>query len=302
MTQPQQPVRAASFGIVQKSNRFKTFFLLFVMFLVLFGLISWTVYYLGGSSAWIVPIAVLISIAATWGAWWNSDKFVLRMANAKIVTREQAPQLYNMVEELTIASGLPMPKIAIVEDPAPNAFATGRDPAHGVVAFTTGLLEKMDREQIQGVAAHELAHIGNRDTLVMAVAATTAGIVAIMADMIFRATLFSGGRRQQGHPIMALVGIVALILAPLAASMLRASVSRKREWLADATAVAYTRNPQGLRRALETLRDDSTVVKQTSTSIAHVWIESPLAGGLGQMFSTHPPIDQRISALKKMGG
>ncbi len=302
MNQPEQPVRAASFGIVQKNNRFKTFFLLFAMFLVLFGLISWTVYYLGGSSAWIVPLAVLISVAVTWGAWWNSDKFVLRMANAKIVTREQAPQLYNLVEELTIASGLPMPKIAIIEDPAPNAFATGRDPQHGVVAFTTGLLQKMDREQIQGVAAHELAHIGNRDTLVMAVAATTAGIIAIMADMIFRATLFSGGRRQQGHPIMALVGVVALILAPLAAAMLRASVSRKREWLADATAVSYTRNPQGLRRALETLRDDSTVVNQTSTSIAHVWIESPLSGGLGQMFSTHPPIDQRINALKEMGG
>ena len=272
------------------------------MFLVLALLASWTVSYLGGSGAWIVPIAVLISVAITWGAWWNSDKFVLRMANAKIVTREQAPQLYNLVEELTIASGLPMPKIAIVEDPAPNAFATGRDPEHGVVAFTTGLLQKMDRDEIQGVAAHELAHIGNRDTLVMAVAATTAGIIAIMADIIFRATLFSGGKRQGGHPFLALIGVVALVLAPLAAGLLRASVSRKREWLADATAVAYTRNPQGLRRALETLRDDSTVVKQTSTAISHMWIESPLSGGLGQMFSTHPPIQERIDALQKMGG
>jgi heat shock protein HtpX len=223
------------------------------------------------------------------------------MTQAKVISHEDAPQLYNLVEEICIASGLPMPKIAIVQDPAPNAFATGRDPNHAVIAFTTGILEKMDREQLQGVAAHEMAHVGNRDTLVMAVAATTAGLLAILADMGARMALFSR-RGNDSNPIAIIVSLVIILLAPIAALLLRAAISRKREALADATAVQFTRNPTGLRRALETLAADSTVVHQKSTAVAHVWIESPLDGKSKSMFDTHPPLAARIALLREMEG
>jgi heat shock protein HtpX len=207
--------------------------------------------------------------------------------------------LFNVVDEVRIAAGLPMPQVAIVDDPAPNAFATGRDPDHAVIAFTTGLLNIMDREELQGVAAHEMSHIGNRDTLVMAVAATTAGLIAIIADIGIRMSFFTR-RGSDSNPIVAIVGIVVLLLAPLAALLLRSAVSRKRETLADATAVALTRNPAGLRRALETLDGNSNVVKAHSSAVSQVWIESPLDGKKRSLFDTHPPMAQRIAALKAM--
>jgi heat shock protein HtpX len=200
-----------------------------------------------------------------------------------------------------------MPKIAIVEDSAPNAFATGRDPEHAVIAFTSGILQIMDREELQGVTAHELAHVANRDTLVMAVAATTAGAIAIISDMAIRMSWFTGGNRRDnndnGNPIGAIVAIVAIVLAPIAALLLRSAISRKRESLADATAVAFTRNPTGLRRALESLAADTTVVQQKSNAVAHIWIESPLDGSsTSKLFATHPPIAERIALLKQMEG
>jgi heat shock protein HtpX len=200
---------------------------------------------------------------------------------------------------------MPMPKVAIVDDPAPNAFATGRDPQHAVIAFTTGILDKMDREQLQGVAAHEMSHVANRDTLVAAVAATTAGVIALISDFAMRMSWFTGGNRRDnndnGNPIGAIVGLIALILAPIAAMLLKAAVSRKREALADATAVQFTRNPAGLRRALETLQSDSTVVHQRSNAVAHIWIESPLdSKSVSRMFDTHPPLEWRIEQLRRM--
>jgi heat shock protein HtpX len=225
------------------------------------------------------------------------------MTGAKVINEEDHPQLYNLVQEIVIASGLPMPKIAIVNDAAPNAFATGRNPERGVIAFTTGLLEKMDREQIQGVVAHELAHVANRDTLVSAVAATTAGALALMSDLLIRMMWFGGNRQRNSgsNPLALVAALVALILAPIAATLLRSAISRRREALADATAIAYTRNPAGLRRALETLAEDSTVVNQKSTAVAHVWIESPLdARSTAKLFATHPPIEERIALLRKM--
>lgn len=253
------------------------------------------------SAALLVPIAVGISLIGVWTSYWKSDTLVLTMTQAKVISHEDAPQLYNLVEEICIAAGLPMPKVAIVQDPAPNAFATGRDPDHAVIAFTTGILEKMDREQLQGVAAHEMAHVGNRDTLVMAVAATTAGLLAILADMGARMAFFSR-RGNDSNPIAVIVSLVIILLAPIAALLLRAAISRKREALADATAVQFTRNPTGLRRALETLAADSTVVHQKSTAVAHVWIESPLDGKSKSMFDTHPPLADRIALLRQMEG
>jgi heat shock protein HtpX len=224
------------------------------------------------------------------------------MTGARVIDENDAPQLYNIVNEVVIASGMPMPKVAIVEDDAPNAFATGRDPEHAVIAFTTGILRVMDREQLQGVAAHEMAHVANRDTLVSAVAATTAGAIALMSDMVARIMWFGGGDRDRdrnANPIVLIGVVIVVILAPLAAMLLRSAISRNRESLADATGVEFTRNPAGLRRALEQLEQDSTVVRQRSTSVAHVWIESPLDSSFtSKMFATHPPLSERIATLK----
>lgn len=292
---------AVSFRAEQSSNKRKTWFLLFGMFIAVVAMVWAAGTLLNFNAALLVPIAVGISLIGVWTSYWKSDSLVLAMTQAKVISHEDAPQLYNLVEEVCIAAGLPMPKVAIVQDPAPNAFATGRDPNHAVIAFTTGILEKMDREQLQGVAAHEMAHVGNRDTLVMAVAATTAGLLAILADMGARMAFFSR-RGNDSNPIAIVVSLVIILLAPIAALLLRAAISRKREALADATAVQFTRNPTGLRRALETLAADSTVVHQKSTAVAHVWIESPLDGKAKSMFDTHPPLAARIALLREMEG
>jgi heat shock protein HtpX len=258
--------------------------------------------YFGGTGAGIVPIAVGISLISVWGSYYGSDKLVLTMTGAKLIQESDNPKLFDLIHEVIIASGLPMPKVAVVIDDAPNAFATGRDPDHALIAFTTGILDVMDRDQLQGVIAHELAHVANRDTLVSAVAATTAGAIAIVSDVLAR-MMFFGGRRENNNanPIALVVSLIILIMAPLAAVMLKSAISRKRESLADATAVSFTRNPAGLRSALEVLAADSTVVQQRSTAVAHIWIESPLdAKSVSKMFSTHPPIQERIAVLKSM--
>jgi heat shock protein HtpX len=257
-----------------------------------------------GTASTIVPIAVGISLIGVWGSYYGSDKLVLTMTGAKLIQREDAPELFNLIEEVVIASGLPMPKVAIVEDTAPNAFATGRNPEHALIAFTTRILEVMDRDELQGVIAHELSHVANRDTLVSAVAATTAGAIAIVSDFMARMMFFGGGRdRRDGNsnPLLLVVSLFIMILAPIAAMLLKSAISRKRESLADATAVSFTRNPAGLRKALEVLAADSTVVRQKSNAVAHIWIESPLdSKSLSKLFSTHPPIEERIATLRAM--
>jgi heat shock protein HtpX len=294
----------SNFRAQQQSNRRKTFLLLGVMGSLTAFVIYAVALYLGYTSVGIIPIAVGISLISVWGSFYNSDKIVLTMTGAKVIDHDTAPQLFNLVHEITIASGMPMPKVAIVEDDAPNAFATGRDPEHAVIAFTTGILRVMDREQLQGVAAHELAHVANRDTLVSAVAATTAGAIALMSDFLLRVSLFGGGRRDSNggaNPFVLIAALVAAILAPIAAVLLKAAISRKRESLADATAVAFTRNPTGLRRALETLAADSTVVHQKSNAVAHLWIESPLDNKMtSKLFATHPAIEERIANLRAL--
>ena len=292
---------AVSFRAEQSANKRKTWLLLGLMFVAVIAVVWAAGTLLNFGAYWLLPMAVGISLIGVWTSYWKSDSLVLAMTHAKVVSHEDAPQLYNIVEEVTMAAGLPMPKVAIVDDPAPNAFATGRDPEHAVIAFTTGILRVMDREQLQGIAAHEMAHVGNRDTLVMAVAATTAGLLAVIADIGARMAFFSR-RDQNSNPFAIVISLVILILAPIAALLIRASISRKREALADATAIEFTRNPSGLRRALETLAADSTVVQQRSTAVAHVWIESPLDGKSKSMFDTHPPLSDRINLLREMEG
>ena len=295
----------SNFRALQSSNKRKTFFLLiafaFLMWLVAFAAVS----YFGGGGAAIVPIAVGFSLLTTWWSYYSSDKLVIRMTGAQVLQESDNPKLFGLVQEVCLASGLPMPKVAVVIDDAPNAFATGRNPEHALIAFTTGILDVMDRDELQGVVAHEMAHVANRDTLVSAVAATTAGAIAIVSDMLLRMMWF-GGRRDQGgnsNPITLVISLVVMLMAPIAAILLKSAISRRRESLADATAVDFTRNPAGLRKALEILARDSTVVQQRSNAVAHIWIESPLDGkAVSKLFATHPPIEERIATLRALEG
>ena len=294
-----------NFRAAQASNKRKTFALL-----ALFGALMWLVVYaaltyFGKSSTGVVPIAVTLAVISVWGSYFASDRLVLTMTGARQIQESDNPKLFALIQEVCIASGLPMPKVAIVEDRAPNAFATGRDPQHALIAFTTGILEVMDRDELQGVIAHEMSHVANRDTLVSAVAATTAGAIAILSDFLMRMMWWGGGRRDDregnNNPIALIVSLLVLILAPIAAMLLKAAISRRREALADATAVAFTRNPAGLRKALEVLQADSTVVQHASNAVAHLYIESPLdSSSVSKLFATHPPLSERIAILRTM--
>ena len=295
-----------NFRAHQAANKRKTFLLL-----ASFGALMWLVVYaaltyMGRGTAGIVPIAVGMALISVWGSYYASDKLVLTMTGAKQIQESDNPRLFALIQEVCLASGLPMPKVAIVEDQAPNAFATGRDPKHALIAFTTGILDSMDKDELQGVIAHEMAHVGNRDTLVSAVAATTAGAIAIFSDFLMRMMWFGGGRRDDregggNNPIALILSLFILILAPIAAVLLKAAISRRREALADATAVQFTRNPAGLRKALEVLQADSTVVRHASNAVAHLYIESPLdSSSVSKLFATHPPLSERIAILKSM--
>jgi heat shock protein HtpX len=281
-----------------KANQRKTWLLMFTLFILLSLTVSAFGFFFGLSPSLLLPVAVLVAVLTVWFAYWNSTKIVLSLTGAKPVNREQAPALLNLVEEMALASGIPVPQVAIVTDLAPNAYATGRDPNNSIIVYTTGILEIMDREQLQGVTAHEMAHIANRDTLVMTVAATTVGLLALLSDIGLRVLLFS--RSDNRNPLAAIALLVAVILAPLAGLLMRASISRKREALADASAVSYTRNPAGLRRALELLDANDTVVQSKSNAVAHLWIESPLDKKKRSLFNTHPPLQERISILRAM--
>jgi heat shock protein HtpX len=294
-----------NFRKLQLANQRKTFGLLLGLAVLVFVVIYAALTYFGKTGVGLVPFAVGISLISVWGSYWASDSIVLTMTGAKELAYEENPKLFDLVQEVCIASGLKMPKVALVDDTAPNAFATGRNPDRALIAFTTGILEVMDRDELQGVIAHEMSHVANRDTLVSAVAATTAGAIALLSDFIMRMMWFGGGRdrdeNNNQNPLALIASLIVLILAPVAALLLRSAISRRREALADATAVSFTRNPAGLRKALEVLERDSTVVHQRSTAVAHIWIESPLdSSSVSKLFATHPPLSERIATLRAM--
>lgn len=257
-------------------------------------------------------IAAVVATLMTWLSYRNGDKIVLAVSRAREVSHADEPRLHNIVEGLAIAAGIPKPKVYVVEDQAPNAFATGRDPEHSSIAVTRGLLDKMNRVELEGVIGHELAHVKNRDTLVMAVAATLLGVVVLISDWTLRALFWGGGRRRGGDrdgggaAAFAIIGLVLAVLMPIIAQILRATISRQRETLADITGARFTRYPPGLISALEKLRDDQTVVRSASRATAALWIESPLQreqgffGWLNRLFDTHPPLDERIKILKEL--
>lgn len=256
----------------------------------------------------ILYVAVAFALAMNFWSYWYSDKIVLRMTGAKPADPVAHRDLINIVENLAITAGLPMPKVYIVNDPAPNAFATGRNPEHGVVAVTTGLLGILERNELEGVVAHEMAHIGNRDILVMTVAVVLAGFIAIIADFFMRSLFYGGGDRDR-HPIFLVVAIVGIILAPIAAQLIQMTISRKREYLADATGALLTRYPEGLASALEKISSYHGPMKSASHATAHLFIDDPfdnkhqkkgLAHSIGNLFQTHPPVQERIAKLRGM--
>lgn len=256
----------------------------------------------------ILYIGAILAMLMSVGSYWFSDRVVLSMTRARQVTKAEAPDLYNIVENLSITAGLPMPRVFVVDDPSPNAFATGRDPEHAVVAATTGLLQILDRSELEGVMAHELAHVGNRDMLVMTIAVVLAGFIAIVADFFSRAIFWGGGRDSRDrHPVFLIVGIIGIILAPIAAKMIQMTISRKREYLADATGALLTRYPEGLASALEKISRNNQPMRHISHATAHLFISDPykannrgLLNKINGLFQTHPPVEDRIIKLRGM--
>lgn len=299
-------------GLVEEveSNKRRSVFLIggFMAFVALVAL-AFNFYWNGGIFG--VIIALVITLAMTFVSYWSSDKVALAMSHAQPADPQQYAQLHNLVEGLSIAAGLPKPRVYVVEDDAPNAFATGRNPQNAAIAVTTGLLARMNRVELEGVLAHELAHIKDYDILVSTIAVTMVGLVALLADWGIRMLWFRDSDNNRSGPFGAVLGIVAIVLivlSPFIAQLMQAAVSRRRESLADVQGVMLTRYPPGLISALEKLRDDQTVVRSASTATAHLWIESPLArtaeegkfSRLNRLYDTHPPLDERIEVLRAL--
>lgn len=263
------------------------------------------------NSPMLLYIAIALSLLMNIGAYWFSDTLVLSIAGArKIESSAEYPDLWNTLENLCIAAGLPMPTLYIIDDPAPNAFATGRDKDHAVVAVTTGLLPLLSKSELEGVLAHELGHIGNRDMLLQTAVVVFAGVITFVADMALRATFFGGRDDEKKSPIFFFLGILAFILAPLAASIIRLAISREREFLADATSALITRYPEGLAAALQKIHNFHQPMKIQSNAIAHLFISDPTGvndeteleegekvSWLAKLFMTHPPVQERIDRL-----
>lgn len=255
----------------------------------------------------ILYIAVIFSIIMSFASYWWSDKIVLAMSKAKEVTHEDGREIYHIVENLCITAGLPVPKIYVIEDSAPNAFATGRDPKHGVVCLTTGIIGKLEKSELEGVIAHELSHIGNRDILLSTVVVVLVGFVALLADWFRNWAFWGGGRRRddgesgQLQMILMIAAIVLSILAPIAAVLMQLAISRKREFLADADGALLTRYPEGLARALEKISADPKPLDEANRATAHLFIVNPFKGKkIATLFMTHPPIEDRVKALRDM--
>jgi len=284
----------------------KTWFLMtgFLIFIILLG---WFFSYLFNEQ-WILILAVIFAVFQSFLSYWNSDKIILSLSQAQgPIQKENNPELYRLVENLSITAGLPLPKIYIINDASPNAFATGRDPQHAVVCVTRGLLDKLEKVELEGVISHELSHIGNRDILLCSVIVVLVGMISLLSNWLLRGMRFGGRRRDDNDNlglILMLIGLVAAILAPIAATLLQLSISRKREFLADASGALLTRYPEGLARALEKITKDPTPLRTASQATAHLFIVDPLKPKkitwFTKLWLTHPPIEERIKILRQM--
>lgn len=289
------------------SNRYKTWLLVILSasLLIAVGLVFSRV---NDNPLWLY-IAFLYAAISSFVSYWWSDKIVLAMSRAKEVKHNDSPQLYHLVENLCIAAGLPLPRIYVIDDSAPNAFATGRNPQHAAIAFTSGLLAKLDKQELEGVIAHELSHVGNRDILLATMISVLVGTVVLMADWFARWSFWGGRRRdnnqESGGQILAIIAIILAILAPLFAQLIQLAVSRRREFLADANGALLTRHPDGLIRALQKISADPEPLEVANRATAHLYFASPfqnkrLIQGVAKMFMSHPPVEERIAALDRL--
>jgi heat shock protein HtpX len=293
------------------SNKRKSVFLI-LFFLVLIFVLSWVFAQLFDFGRYAYVLAIVIAVAMTFGSYFASDKLVLAVSKAKPVSQQDYPYLYNVVDGLALAAGIPKPRCYIIDDSAPNAFASGRNPKNAIVVVTTGLLEKLNRVELEGVIAHEMSHIKNYDVLVQTLAVVMVGVIALLSDWILRSFFWgSRGRRRSSSrdrggdigAIIAIVGVALAIFSPIIAQLLRFAVSRKREFLADASGAMLTRYPPGLASALRKLDADREPLEVANKATAHLYIVNPLKdlkGKTNKMFSTHPPIEERIAALEHM--
>lgn len=295
------------------SNIFKTWVIMFFFSLFSVGVIYVIARGFGygqTSGLGIVGFALIVTGIMNFISYFFSDKIVLGISGAKLITEQQDKALYRLVENLCIARGLPTPKIYIINDTAPNAFATGRDPKHAAIAFTSGILQKLNKQELEGVAAHELSHVGNRDTLVMSVVSVLVGTIALMSDWFLRSMWYGGSRDSdngRNNTIVMVLAIIAAILAPIIGTLIQLAVSRRREFLADASGVLITRYPQGLESALLKISSDKEPLEVANRGTAHLYIVNPLkghevVGWFANLFNTHPPIADRIKALQEMEG
>jgi heat shock protein HtpX len=288
--------------------------ILILSFVLLLGAVGAAVGVLTGYGLAGTIIALAVSATIAFTSYWKADAIALAVSRAKPADPDEYKRLHNLVEGLCIAGGIPKPRVYIIDDPAPNAFATGRNPRHAAIAVTSGLLQKLNRVELEGVLAHELSHIRNYDILVSTLAVTLVGAIALLTDTAIRLMWWNGGRvhregdRNDGGNPLALVGFALLIFAPILAKLMQATISRQRETLADVSACQMTRYPPGLISALEKLKQDTTVTHSASTATAHMWIEQPLSGVRDRgklskvhgMFDTHPPLDERIALLREL--
>lgn len=292
----------------QADKNIRNSYILITLFLIFVIAVGW-IFSQALNSPDILVFAVIFSTAMSVGSYWFSDKIVLAMSGAKEIDHDSNRELYHIVENLCITSGLPVPKIYIIDDTAPNAFATGRNPEHAVIVVTTGILQKLNKAELEGVLAHELSHIGNRDILFSTIVVILVGFVTLLADWFWRASFFGGRRRdREGNAggYIFIIAIVLTILAPIVATLIQLAISRKREFLADADGALLTRYPEGLAKALEKISGDTEPLEVANKATAHMYIVNPLKGdGNGRswfanMFSTHPPIEERVAALRGM--
>lgn len=274
-----------------------------LLFLLIIGGLGWLAAYIYGNLT-IVIVTIAIAIAYALIQYFTADKQAIAMSGAvEIRSKAEHPRLWRTVENLSIATGTPMPKVYVISDPAPNAFATGRDPERAIVAATTGLLEIMDDAELEGVMAHELGHVRNYDIRLSMIVFGLVVAIGFISDLLVRMTFFGGNRNNNGNPILMIFGIVALLVAPLVASLVQLAVSRQREYLADATGAMTTRHPEALARALLKLEAYGRPMQRQNSSMAHLWIADPLKPGvIDRLFATHPPIPDRVARLEKMGG
>lgn len=289
----------------KSSNVTKTWFLIAIFLVIVIGIGYFFSIYFGNPG--ILTFAIIFSVVMNITSFWYSDKIALSMARAVPATVEKYPELNRIVENLSITAGLPKPRVYIIPDMAPNAFATGRNASHAAVAVTEGLLAMLDRAELEGVIAHELAHIGNKDILLQSMVAVLVGFIAILADMFTHSMLFGGGNRDddsKGGNIMMIVGLIFIILSPIIATLIQLAISRKREYLADASGALLTRYPEGLASALKKISSYSRPMTHASNATAHMYISSPFGAkakqGLAGLFMTHPPVEKRLAALHEM--